>query len=271
MAKTIDVRCDKTGVIFDVSTKRIFVEDVKTLTNGQIAVLECGDFVVKQTGNQKHTYKVTYKEENVGLCITYEDATLIETVSYDWNGEKWVYNSTDITTLDSGGGTTVVANPTLAGTEATLLSIGIDGTNYKVGAKPLYHHQIGISGYDPEYEGQESLWVIIDLVCEVPRFNNFAQLKTYLDNFYDNVWTGNDGMVHVNGILNGDADSGALLLMGSTDEDLEFIYAPKNPVTVKNAGGQNMSVFVNAFKGMWFSPDGSGESDEPASFTDRIL
>lgn len=133
MAKTIDVRCDKTGVIFDVSTKRIFVEDVKTLTNGQIAVLECGDFVVKQTGNQKHTYKVTYKEENVGLCITYEDATLVETVSYDWNGEKWVYNSTDISNIEGGSGTTVVANPTLAGTEADLTGLEVNGAKYKVG------------------------------------------------------------------------------------------------------------------------------------------
>lgn len=153
MAKTIDVRCDKTGVIFDVSTKRIFVEDVKTLTNGQIAVLECGDFVVKQTGNQKHTYKVTYKEENVGLCITYEDATLIETVSYDWNGEKWVYNSTDITTLDSGGGTTVVANPTLTGGETDLKGLEIDNTKYKI--KKYYKHTMRLMCPNANYDEEE--------------------------------------------------------------------------------------------------------------------
>ena len=115
------------------------------------------------------------------------------------------------------------------------------------------------------------MYVTIDLVCEVPKFNNFAQLRTYLDNLYDNVWTGNDGMVPVNGLLGGtEVDDGALLLIGSTAEDLEFIYAPKYPTMLKNSSNQNTNVYVNEYKAMWFSPDGSGESDEPLRFYDTV-
>lgn len=89
------VRCEKTGVIFDVGVKRIFVEDIKTLTNAQIDALECGDMVVKKTGKMKHTYFVTYKEEKHGICLSYFDATGIETQSYDYINGVWTYNSED--------------------------------------------------------------------------------------------------------------------------------------------------------------------------------
>ena len=132
MPKRVDVRCDKTGVIFDVNTKRIFVDDITKLTTDQISVLECGDFVVKQTGNQKHTYKVSYKEEEQGLCLTYDDASCIETVSYDYVDGAWVYNSTDISSVSGGGGTTVVANPTLSGGEADLTGLEVNNVKYAV-------------------------------------------------------------------------------------------------------------------------------------------
>ena len=99
MGKPKDVRCEKTGVIFDVSYKRIFVDDITKLTDAQIEVLECGDSVVKITKQDgrtmKHTYTVSYKEEKVGICITYTASGLVETVSYDYTGGHWVYNSTD--------------------------------------------------------------------------------------------------------------------------------------------------------------------------------
>ena len=59
--------------------------------------LNAGDKVVKVTGEQKHTYIVSYKGEGVGegLCLTYTDASVIETVSYDFTSEGWAYNSTD--------------------------------------------------------------------------------------------------------------------------------------------------------------------------------
>jgi hypothetical protein len=53
--------------------------------------------VVKITGTQKHGYTVSYKGEGVGegICMTYTDASLIETVSYDFTADGWNYNSTD--------------------------------------------------------------------------------------------------------------------------------------------------------------------------------
>ena len=104
MALKENVRCLKTGVIFDVSVKRIYVEDITKLTDDQIEVLECGDSVVKLTNandrHYKHTYTVSYKEEKVGICMTYTASGLVETVSYDFTDGHWVYNSTDKSTID---------------------------------------------------------------------------------------------------------------------------------------------------------------------------
>lgn len=99
MGKPKDVRCEKTGVVFDVSHKRIFVDDITKLTEAQIEVLECGDNLIKVTDGAKHSYRVSYKEEKVGICLTYVDASVVETVSYDYTDGAWVYNSTDSTPL----------------------------------------------------------------------------------------------------------------------------------------------------------------------------
>lgn len=69
--------------------------DITKLTDGQIDLLHCGDYLVKKTGKQRHAYKVTYKEDKKGICLTYHDASTVETVSYDYTGGHWVYNSTD--------------------------------------------------------------------------------------------------------------------------------------------------------------------------------
>lgn len=71
-------------------------DNITNLTGDDIAKLRVGDVVVKQTGNMKHLYLVTYKEENVGICISYFAAGYSETVSYDCIEGVWTYNSTDI-------------------------------------------------------------------------------------------------------------------------------------------------------------------------------
>ena len=75
------------------------ITDMTKLTDDQCNALECGDIVLKKTGNQYHSYRVSYKEKNTGLCLTYVDASCVETISYDYTGGHWVYNSTDHTTL----------------------------------------------------------------------------------------------------------------------------------------------------------------------------
>ena len=69
--------------------------DVKALSNSQIDLLRCGDYLVKKDASGEHAYKVTYKKDGVGMCLSYHDASCVETVSYDYTNGNWVYNSTD--------------------------------------------------------------------------------------------------------------------------------------------------------------------------------
>lgn len=74
----------------------IEVSDITALTGDQLDALEVGAKVAKKTGTAKHLYVVSYKDaENGGLCLTYADATTVETVSYDHTESGWAYNSTD--------------------------------------------------------------------------------------------------------------------------------------------------------------------------------
>lgn len=74
---------------------KFIVTNIKSLTDAQCEILKAGDIVVKKTGNQYHAYIVSYNENNQGLCLTYSDASVVETVSYDYIDGHWVYNSTD--------------------------------------------------------------------------------------------------------------------------------------------------------------------------------
>ncbi len=76
----------------------LVVENITALTNAQTEALKAGDVVVKVTGNMKHAYKVTFRNDT-GMCITYADAENVETVSYDKIEGVWTYNSTDITPI----------------------------------------------------------------------------------------------------------------------------------------------------------------------------
>lgn len=76
--------------------KKIEVKDITKMSDNQINKLECGDVVQKKTNNMHHCYIVSYKENNVGICLTYSACGYLETVSYDYTGGHWVYNSTDV-------------------------------------------------------------------------------------------------------------------------------------------------------------------------------
>ena len=76
--------------------KKIEVTDITKLTDYQVDKLECGDVVAKNTNGQYHCYVVSFKQKGVGMCLTYSDATINETVSYDYTNGHWVYNSTDV-------------------------------------------------------------------------------------------------------------------------------------------------------------------------------
>lgn len=79
-----------------VAAAPIEVDDITALTGEQLDALEIGAKVAKKTGTAKHLYVVSYKDaENGGLCLTYTDASTVETVSYDHTESGWAYNSTD--------------------------------------------------------------------------------------------------------------------------------------------------------------------------------
>lgn len=87
----------------------VAASDVTDLTDDELDALEVGDKVAKQTGTAEHLYVVTYKDaENGGICLTYTDASVVETVSYDHTESGWAYNSTDVTPIPGGGGVTAL-------------------------------------------------------------------------------------------------------------------------------------------------------------------
>lgn len=77
---------------------KITVGSIDHITSEDLSSLECGDIVCKEDSTGKHAYVVSYKSEE-GICLTYTDASIVETVSYDYTGGEWIYNSTDITPI----------------------------------------------------------------------------------------------------------------------------------------------------------------------------
>lgn len=97
---------DQGGALADIlaeltsAAAPIVVSDITALTGAQLDALEVGAKVAKQTGTAKHLYIVSYKDaQNGGLCLTYTDASTVETVSYDHTESGWAYNSTDKTNI----------------------------------------------------------------------------------------------------------------------------------------------------------------------------
>lgn len=72
--------------------------NIQNLSKDLLNKLKPGDVVQKITGNEKHTYVVSYKGTGAGtgICLTYVDCGYMETVSYDRSGSNWVYNSKDV-------------------------------------------------------------------------------------------------------------------------------------------------------------------------------
>lgn len=106
---------------------KIKTSDITNLSTKDINKLKAGDIVLKKTGNQKHAYIVSYKEDNQGICLTYNDALYTETVSYDYDTttKTWVYNSTD---------KTVIQKELTAGDNIDITDGGVVSATYTAGA-----------------------------------------------------------------------------------------------------------------------------------------
>ena len=92
------------SLISEMSGDLIEVKNIKQLNDEQCNGLKVGDVVAKKTGKQYHLYLVTYKQDKHGLCLSYFDASCIETQSYDYTAGHWVYNSEDKTSFADIGG-----------------------------------------------------------------------------------------------------------------------------------------------------------------------
>ena len=80
--------------LVESSAIKLNVSNIKSLSNEDIEKLNCGDIVLKEDVSGKHAYLVSFKNET-GMCLTYCDASVIETQSYDKINGQWVYNSED--------------------------------------------------------------------------------------------------------------------------------------------------------------------------------
>lgn len=75
--------------------------NIQSMSDDLLNSLRVGDVVQKKTGNQKHCYVVTYKEEKHGICLSYVACGYMETISYDYTGGHWVFNSKDVCEVPS--------------------------------------------------------------------------------------------------------------------------------------------------------------------------
>ena len=84
--------------ILDAAPQQIEVSNIKALTSDQCEALKPGDVVIKITGTDKHSYRVSYKGQT-GLCLTYSDCENVETVAYEKENDAWAWDSTDVTAI----------------------------------------------------------------------------------------------------------------------------------------------------------------------------
>lgn len=128
----VAIKAIEAGEVGNIVAK-ITVNDITSISNADLDQLEAGDIVNKKTGNQLHSYRVSYKGTGAGsgICLTYTDAGYMETVSYDRSGSGWVYNSTDVTQVPSD---TNISN---------IVKQDVEGGTLE-NAKPIYYHGIDI-------------------------------------------------------------------------------------------------------------------------------
>ena len=127
-------------------------DKIKQLTDAQCNSLKQGDIILKKTGKQYHTYVVSYKGEGTGegMCLTYTASGYIETISYDFTGGHWVYNSTDIFNAEDYAKTSQLADKQdklVSGTNIkTINSQSLLGSgNIAIsGGTKLYKHEVSV-------------------------------------------------------------------------------------------------------------------------------
>lgn len=138
---------DKKSVVF------YEVDNIQALTDDECNKLRCGDVLLKKTENQRHAYRVSYKEDGVGMCLTYVDCENAETIAYDYTGGHWVFNSKDVTALGGHTDAEVKAlavdavEEAVSGTLQEVLGLDSSGNLKKgsvSGGTKLYKHSLAM-------------------------------------------------------------------------------------------------------------------------------
>ena len=88
--------------ILDAAPQKISANP-EALTAEQLASLKVGDQVIKTSGNQKHIYTVTYKDETAHeIALVYDDVHTVEEIYYEQDGSgNWKSALKEIVNLDT--------------------------------------------------------------------------------------------------------------------------------------------------------------------------
>ena len=173
--------------------------DIKTLTTDDINKLRAGDIVLKEDESGKHTYVVSYKKDGTGICLTYTDATYVETISYDYNSvtKEWTYNSMDATEIQ----------PKLAAGDGISIENNVISAT---GGTSLYRH---IIEYNDAYANGG--YALIDCICDRDTAFTIGDLMSYL---------GTDKRVTASGILRHSASTINVRAVGSSNGTDRIIF-----------------------------------------------
>lgn len=94
---TVVIRADN-GIIAVLSDGTVYhsnnITNIQAIPAPILTAIECGEILIKVTDGEKYEYRVSRKKENTSICLTYVDASVVETVSYDKIPGGWEYKST---------------------------------------------------------------------------------------------------------------------------------------------------------------------------------
>lgn len=151
--------------------------NIQSLSDDLLNSLRVGDVVQKKTGNQKHCYIVTYKEEKHGICLTYTDCGYMETISYDYTDGHWVFNSKDVKEVLGKGDNIQVNGITSNGDVAISGDLDVSGEGKGV----ITGNEIIeiMDGYSASGETKENLTYSINYCGAVKTGNKLTLVVSY--------------------------------------------------------------------------------------------
>ena len=158
----------------------VTVTDIKNIPSAIINKLDCGDIVLKKDSSGLHAYIVSFRNAT-GICLTYADASCIETQSYDKVGQNWVYNSEDKGTLPEFASSGTIANVLGLDNESKLVK---EARNSVI--KPIYCHPVNIG---KTIDANNSFFVTMLIFNNSPDEFTFSSFCEWLDNLTENVTT----------------------------------------------------------------------------------